>query len=118
VAWYGLTSLLSSDKKVLALYCLRASINTFQETKEMNLEIGESCLIEILQIFTIKKLIGDPKSIYGKYLYENLKKKNHSKSELLRNICIIFNCESDTALEIMRLIPEVALNTLIDDLKE
>jgi hypothetical protein len=118
VTWYGLTSLLSSDKEILALYCLRAGINTFQETREMNLEVGESCLIEMLQTFTIKKLIGDPKSIYGKYLYENLKKKNHSKSELLRNICIIFNCESDTALEIMRLIPEVTLNTLADDLKE
>ena len=62
-------------------------------------------------------MIGNSNSIYGKYLYDNLMKRNHSKAELLRNICIFFNCESATALEIMRLIPDVALNTILDDLR-
>ena len=119
VAWSGLTSAIESDKTVMVLSCLSSALDKFQETNELDfLTLGWVCGLEMLQYQSIKRLIGDPNSIYGKFLYENLKKRNHSKSELLRNICITFNCTSETALEIMRLIPDVAVATILDDLKK
>ncbi|WP_163273521.1 hypothetical protein [Dysgonomonas sp. 511] len=118
VAWYGLTSMLSSDKELMALNCIRAGVNRFQKTKELDMTLVQTCVIELIQYKGLKKLFGDEKSIYGKKIYELLKKRNHSKSELLRHICIVFNCNSDRALEILRLIPDVAFNTLADESKK
>ena len=120
VAWNALTSVVENNNIVTGLNCIKAGLNEFERSKQLNLttgvDMGIACLIEIVKDKVIQKLISDSNGPYGKFLYENLKKRNHSKSELLRTICIVFNCHSDVALEMMRFIPTEAINALVDDL--
>ncbi|NDV70046.1 fibronectin type III domain-containing protein [Dysgonomonas sp. 25] len=115
VAWSGLTSVIENDKTIMALNCVQAAIDEYDKSKEINISMGTACIMEIIKHRVIKKLISDRNSPFGKYLYENLKKKDHSKTEFLRQICIIFNCKSDTALEIMRIIPAEITNTMHEE---
>ena len=114
VAWEGLTSAIESDKTVMALECVKAAVDEYTKNKELDLRIGEACVIEIVKHVAIKKLISDKNSPFAKYLHDNLKKSDHSKTEFLRHICIVFNCHSDTALEIMRIIPAEIIDAMGD----
>ena len=105
VVWSGLTSAIENDKTIMVLNCVQAAIEEYEKKKEVNLSVGYACGIEIMKHRMIKRFLSDKNSVYGKYLHKNLKKQDHSKTEFLRKICITFNCHSDTALEIMRIVP-------------
>jgi hypothetical protein len=117
VAWQGLTNAINNDKTVMALDCVRAGVEEFENTKEITFDIARACLLDILQDIAIKKLISDKNSPYGKFLYNKLMTKNGSKKAFMQQLTIVFNCTSEQAMEIMRFIPAEIIDSMIDDLK-